>query len=89
MLQKRGMQKLLKSFWHQKITNANAPTDGKRTYYDDNKAIDWGFEGVNPALRIHDLRRTLGSWQAATGANSYIIGKSLGHKTQQATAIYS
>lgn len=40
-------------------------------------------------LRIHDLLRTLGSWQAATGANSYIIGKSLGHKTQQATAIYA
>ena len=40
-------------------------------------------------LRIHDLRRTLGSWQAATGANSYIIGKSLGHKTQAATAIYA
>lgn len=40
-------------------------------------------------LRIHDLRRTLGSWQAANGANSYIIGKSLGHKTQQATAIYA
>ena len=38
-------------------------------------------------LRIHDLRRTLGSWQAATGANSFIIGKSLGHKTQHATAI--
>ena len=30
-------------------------------------------------LRLHDLRRTLGSWQAATGANSYVIGKSLGH----------
>ncbi len=40
-------------------------------------------------LRLHDLRRTLGSWQAATGANSYIIGKSLGHKTQQATAVYA
>ena len=40
-------------------------------------------------LRIHDLRRTLGSWQAATRANSYIIGKSLGHKTQQTTAIYT
>ena len=26
-------------------------------------------------LRIHDLRRTLGSCQAATGANGYIIGK--------------
>lgn len=40
-------------------------------------------------LRIHDLRRTLGSWQAALGANSYIIGKSLGHTSQQATAIYA
>ncbi len=40
-------------------------------------------------LRLHDLRRTLGSWQAATGASSYVIGKSLGHKTQQATAIYA
>ncbi len=40
-------------------------------------------------LRIHDLRRTLGSWQAAAGANSYIIGKSLGHKSPQATAIYA
>ena len=40
-------------------------------------------------LRVHDLRRTLGSWQAASGANSYIIGKSLGHKTQAATAIYA
>jgi integrase len=40
-------------------------------------------------LRLHDLRRTLGSWQAATGANSYIIGRSLGHKDQQSTAIYA
>lgn len=40
-------------------------------------------------LRIHDLRRTLGSWQIATGSNLTIIGKSLGHKTQAATAIYA
>lgn len=40
-------------------------------------------------LRVHDLRRTLGSWQAAIGANSYIIGKSLGHKSPQSTAIYA
>ncbi|KIE05560.1 hypothetical protein NF27_DP01040 [Candidatus Jidaibacter acanthamoeba] len=39
-------------------------------------------------LRIHDLRRTLGSWQAATGATTAIIGKSLGHKSQQATRVY-
>jgi integrase len=42
-----------------------------------------------PGLRIHDLRRTLGSWQAATGASLPIIGKSLGHASQQTTAIYA
>ena len=51
--------------------------------------------GIDPAtydmtdLRIHDLRRTLGSWQAKTGASLAIIGKSLNHKTHQATAIYA
>lgn len=40
-------------------------------------------------LRIHDLRRTLGSWQAKTGASLTIIGKSLNHKNQSTTAIYA
>lgn len=40
-------------------------------------------------LRIHDLRRTLGSWQARTGASLSIIGKSLNHKSVQTTAIYA
>jgi integrase len=40
-------------------------------------------------LRIHDLRRTLGSWQAKTGASLSIIGKSLNHKNQNTTAIYA
>jgi integrase len=40
-------------------------------------------------LRIHDLRRTLGSWQANTGASLPIIGKSLGHRSQAATSIYA
>jgi len=40
-------------------------------------------------LRPHDLRRTLGSWQAKAGASLAIIGKSLNHKTHQATAIYA
>jgi len=40
-------------------------------------------------LRIHDLRRTLGSWQAKQGASLAIIGKSLNHKSQQTTAIYA
>ncbi len=40
-------------------------------------------------LRIHDLRRTLGSWQAKSGASLAIIGKSLNHKNQNTTAIYA
>ncbi|MHA1540335.1 MAG: tyrosine-type recombinase/integrase [Alphaproteobacteria bacterium] len=40
-------------------------------------------------LRIHDIRRTLGSYQAITGASLPVIGKSLGHKSQTATQIYA
>ncbi len=40
-------------------------------------------------LRLHDLRRTFGSYQAITGSSLAIIGKSLGHKSQTATAIYA
>ena len=39
--------------------------------------------------RFHDLRRTMGSWQARTGASLPIIGKSLNHKSQSTTAIYA
>lgn len=44
-----------------------------------------GLEG----LRIHDLRRSSGSWQAALGASLITIGKSLGHRDVATTAIYS
>jgi integrase len=40
-------------------------------------------------LRQHDLRRTLGSYQAAGGTSLSIIGKSLGHRSLAATAIYA
>lgn len=40
-------------------------------------------------LRIHDLRRTLGSWQARTGASLLLIGKSHNHKDPQSTQIYA
>jgi integrase len=40
-------------------------------------------------LTQHDLRRTLGSYQAAQGASLSVIGKSLGHRSLQATAIYA
>ena len=52
-------------------------------------------KGISPEqfnmddLRIHDLRRTLGSWQAKSGASLVMIGKSLNHKSVQTTAIYA
>lgn len=44
-----------------------------------------GLENV----RIHDLRRTMGSYQTMTGASSTIVGKTLGHKSPEATAVYA
>lgn len=40
-------------------------------------------------LRLHDLRRSLGSWQASTGANLAVIGKTLNHKDAKSTNIYA
>lgn len=40
-------------------------------------------------LRVHDLRRSLGSWAAIQGASLAIIGAALGHKSQDATRIYA
>ena len=51
--------------------------------------------GLDPArarlrdVRIHDLRRTFGSWQMQGGASLPVIGKSLGHLSQLTTAIYA
>lgn len=40
-------------------------------------------------LRIHDLRRTAGSYMAIQGISPTIIGKALGHRSQAATAMYA
>jgi integrase len=40
-------------------------------------------------LRVHDLRRSLGSWMAGAGASLVVIGKALGHASNEATAVYA
>lgn len=40
-------------------------------------------------IRMHDIRRTFGSYQAISGSSLQVIGKSLGHKSTQATQIYA
>jgi integrase len=40
-------------------------------------------------LRIHDLRRTLGSYLAIHGENQYVIARMLGHRDMRSTAVYA
>jgi integrase len=40
-------------------------------------------------VHMHDLRRTLGSWQAINGSSLAIIGASLGHQSLEATKVYA
>jgi integrase len=40
-------------------------------------------------VRLHDLRRTYGSWQAANGSSELLIGKSLGHRNTASTKVYA
>ena len=40
-------------------------------------------------FRIHDLRRTFGSWQINAGSTLAVVGKSLNHKSLQSTTIYA
>jgi len=40
-------------------------------------------------LRPHDLRRTLGSWEALTGTDVLVIRESLGHKDIKSTMVYA
>ena len=40
-------------------------------------------------MRIHDIRRTLGSYEAIAGVNLPTISRSLGHKTMRSTQVYA
>lgn len=40
-------------------------------------------------VRLHDLRRSLGSWATMTGASLTIVGAALGHKSPMATRVYA
>jgi integrase len=42
-----------------------------------------------PDVRVHDLRRTLGSWLAASGYSLPLIGRALNHTQVSTTAIYA
>jgi integrase len=39
-------------------------------------------------LRVHDLRRSVGSWLGASGTNSYTIARALGHRSVRSGEVY-
>ena len=80
--------------WKKKqIEKAMRATDQRKALNDARSAVK--ATGKDPGaarirdIRIHDLRRTLGSWQAATGASLPMIGRTLQHKNVSTTAIYA
>lgn len=80
--------------WNKKqIEQTKAATDYRKALKEARTAVkalgrDPGAARIKD-LRIHDLRRTLGSWQAATGASLPMIGRTLAHTNVSTTAIYA
>jgi len=64
---------------------------GKGHLTDIRKPVKKIFDaaGFSGGVRLHDLRRTFGSWQAANGSSELLIGKSLGHRNTRSTAVYA
>ena len=63
---------------------------GKGFLSDPTKPIGKVFAAAGlKDVRLHDLRRTFGSWQAARGSSELLIGKSLGHRNTAATKVYA
>ena len=53
------------------------------------KAADFELPTGLQDVRLHDLRRTVGSWMAQSGNSLHLIGKVLNHSNQSTTAIYA
>jgi integrase len=61
----------------------------KGTHLDPKKPWDQVRTEANlPELRLHDLRRSFGSWLGATGFSPKQIGALLGHKTDITSRVY-
>ena len=90
ILEARKMQAVVNVTWVfpgklSRVTNAVDPMVDPRKAW----ATLCQVAGFEEPIRIHNLRKTLGSWKARQGVSLTIIGKSLGHKSLQATAIYA
>jgi integrase len=67
------------------------PADSASGHITDVKHV-WGEfrerAGI-PDVRLHDLRRTRGSYAAMSGESLFAVGKMLGHKDSRSTQVYA
>lgn len=59
-------------------------TEPKRGWYNLIKRAN-----IKERFTLHDLRRTIGSYQAITGSSTKLIGASLGNSTEKSVAVYA
>ncbi len=83
------------------VLQARREADPSGTWVFPSKRLDGPIEDPRKAwerirkrsgltdLRMHDLRRSLGSWQATLGTSLLVVGKSLGHRDHKTTEIYA
>ncbi|MBU6428945.1 MAG: site-specific integrase, partial [Cyanobacteria bacterium REEB65] len=77
---------------HKRKTNDHVfPGDGATGHLINPwKKWDAALKGAGLSdLRIHDLRRTLGSYQVDSGTSLEAIGRTLGHKSSASTQVYA
>ena len=72
-------------------THKNAPTlyDDKLTLDEIRAAADFPLPPGIDDIRLHDLRRTVGSWLAQAGNSLHLIGRVLNHSNASTTQIYA
>lgn len=100
---KRTLQKATLYIWAEQDDRIKALITTAKREIDNARYIDSLFSIVEERIqllsipmpkgimdiRLHDLRRTLGSYQAINGTSLQVIGQSLGHKSLSSTQIYA
>ncbi|GBE07061.1 MAG TPA: site-specific integrase [Phycisphaerales bacterium] len=71
------------------IADLRKKLDRDPTIKEVQKATDFDLPTGVLDVRLHDLRRTVGSWLAQSGNSLHLIGRVLNHSNTSTTAIYA
>lgn len=71
------------------LARLEAETKRSPTVAEVRASADFDLPGGILDVRLHDLRRTVGSWLAQAGNSLHLIGRVLNHSNQATTAVYA